>query len=513
MARYLVWGVILFMLGGCAVNPVTGRTELTLVGEGTELQIGAEQYAPLRQMQGGDYNTRPEIAAYVAEIGERLAAVSDRPLPYEFQVINDSTPNAWALPGGKIAVNRGLLTELQSEAELAAVLGHEIVHAAARHSAQSMQRGMLLQGAVLAAGMATGNSEYAGLAVGGATLAAGLVGQKYSREAETESDYYGMLYMSRAGYDPAAAVDLQETFVRLSEGRQSNWLEGLFASHPPSQERVAANRHTVATLPAGGEIGRDRYQQVLAPLLAAGKAYAAYDQGRKELAENRPERALQLAADAIAIEPREALFYGLRGDALRKQGHEQEAVAAFDQALQRNADYFHYYLQRGLAYAALGQSAAAQADLERSNALLPTAPALNALGQLALAAGDQGQALEYFSAAARSDSPAGKAAQISMVRLDLPENPGKYLAIDFSLDGQGQLLVRLANQSPLAVGDVRFVVSYTDAGGRQQRASLRVAGPLAAGTAIQLATGLGPIRDSNKISNLAARFDGARVVD
>ena len=513
MPRFLVWILILVVLAGCAVNPVTGRKELALIGEGTELQIGAEQYAPLRQMQGGDYVTEPQIVAYVQEVGARLAAVSDRPLPYEFQVINDSTPNAWALPGGKIAINRGLLTEMQSEAELAAVLGHEIIHAAARHSAQSIQRGMLLQGAVLAAAMASGNSEYAGLAVGGASIAAGLVSQKYSREAELEADYYGMLYMSRAGYDPQAAVDLQQTFVRLSEGRQSNWLEGLFASHPPSQERVDTNRRTAAELPAGGEMGVERYRRAMAPLIAAQEAYKAYDEGRKALNDNRADRALALSDQAIAGEPKEALFYGLRGDALRKLGRERDAIAAFDQALQRQPEYFHFYLQRGLAYQAVGESAAANADLERSVALLPTAPALNSLGQLALNRGDRNQAMTYFSSAARSDSAAGRQAHASLVRLDLPENPDKYLKIDFALDRQGQLLARLTNQTPVAVADMTLEVGYVDQAGQRRQTRVRIAGPLAAGATHQVATGLGPISDPARISNLGGRVIAARVAN
>ena len=116
------WFVMLLCLAGCAVNPVTGKNELALVSESSEISIGTKQYLPSRQMQGGDYNTVPEIATYVKRVGQKLAAVSDRQLPYEFNVINDSTPNAWALPGGKIVINRGLLVELNSEAELAAPL-------------------------------------------------------------------------------------------------------------------------------------------------------------------------------------------------------------------------------------------------------------------------------------------------------------------------------------------------------------------------------------------------------
>ena len=127
-------GAALLALGllvGCATNPVTGESEFAFVDESQELAIGAEQYPPSQQMQGGRYVADPAVGAYVSEIGARLAAVSDRDLPYEFVVLNNGVPNAWALPGGKIAVNRGLLLELENEAELAAVLGHEVVPSAA----------------------------------------------------------------------------------------------------------------------------------------------------------------------------------------------------------------------------------------------------------------------------------------------------------------------------------------------------------------------------------------------
>lgn len=216
-------------------------------------------------------------------------------------------------------------------------------------------------------------------------------------------------------------------------------------------------------------MGVEDYRRVIAPLLAAQKAYDAYDQGRKALNDNHVDRALALADQALAAEPKEALFYGLRGDVLRKQGREREAIAAFDEALQRQPDYFHYYLQRGLAYQALGETAAANADLERSVALLPTAPALNSLGQLALQRGDQGRALEYFSGAAGSDSAAGRQAHASLVRLDLSANPEKYLKVDFVLDRQGQLMVRLANQTPVAIADITLEVGYNDQAGKRQQ--------------------------------------------
>src|SRR5690606_10809011 len=167
----------------------------------------------------------------------------------------------------------------------------------------------------LATAVATSDSDYGRVAVGGANFAGQLLTLKYSRGAELEADHYGMQYMSRAGYDPQGAVSLQKTFVRLSEGQRSDWSSGLFASHPPSQERVDANIATLASLPPGGELGTGRYQEALERTEEVLPAYEAYDEGRKALAEQNAELAMAKAEEAIAILPQEAHFYALRGDA------------------------------------------------------------------------------------------------------------------------------------------------------------------------------------------------------
>lgn len=512
MLRKLIFSsvILIAFLSGCAVNPVTGKKELALVSESAEINIGNKQYLPGRQMQGGDYKTEPDIAAYVKQVGQRLAAVSDRKLPYEFNVINDSTPNAWALPGGKIVINRGLLVELGSEAELAAVLGHEIVHAAARHGAKGMERGMLLQGVVIAAGVASQNSEYSQLAVGGAGLASQLLTHKYGRDAERESDYYGMLYMSRAGYDPRAAIDLQQTFVRLSEGRNSDWINGLFASHPPSQERVDTNRVTAVNLPQGGELGRERYLKAIAPLLRDREAYKNFDEGRKALAEGKTGRALTLANKALNIQPREALFHSLRGDIRLKQQRYNDAIINYDRALQRDDNYFHYYLQRGLARLKLSNTAAGQDDLKKSLNFLPTAPALNALGSLSLAQGDRVAAKNYFSTAASSNSEAGKAANRSLIRLDLPDNPHKYLQLKLGKDKSNYLLVQIKNRTELIVDGVAFAIRFADAGGKVRTVQMMLPGQLGSKHSKVLETGIGPFTDLKKVQGKVVQ---AEIVD
>lgn len=451
-----LWLSILSVIltAGCAVNPVTGKTELSLIPESQEIAIGAEQYLPAQQSQGGLYTVDPDLGTYVSNVGGRVAAVSDRNLPYEFVVLNSSVPNAWALPGGKIAVNRGLLLELNNEAELAAVLGHEVVHAAAKHGANAMQRGMLLQGALVLTSLSVKDSDYANYIVGGAQLGAQLLNQKYGRDAELEADYYGMHYMARAGYDPGAAVSLQETFVRLSEGRAGGWLEGLFSSHPPSQARVDANRETATALGVSGELRHDRYQEAIAELEASREAYTLFDQASRLAGTNSLDEALGIVNRAIDIEPREARFYGLRGDIHFAAKRYERATQDYDRALERDQNYFEYYLGRGLARARLGQRQAARADLQRSNELLPTAVANNELGQLSLAAGDRGQAKQYFETAMAAPGSVGERATRAYVSLDLPENPGKYIRATTRLTEERELIATVSNGAGIGAANV-----------------------------------------------------------
>jgi len=405
------------VVAACVTNPVTGERNLGLVSEEQEIQIGEQNYLATQQMQGGDYALDPELTRYVNRVGQKLAAVADRDLPYEFVVLDNDVPNAWALPGGKIAVNRGLLVELDNEAELAAVLGHEIVHAAARHSAQQMERGMLLQLGVLAAGVAASDSEYGELAVGAGALGAQLISSKYSREAELEADRYGMQYMAEAGYDPDAAVSLQETFVRLSEGSNPGWLQGMFASHPPSQERVERNRAHAAQLPDAGMLGRESFQRMTAHIRELQPAYAAYNEGRKAIAEGNAALAEKKAREAMAIEPDVAKFHGMLGQAAIVRENHDAALQHFDKAIELDPEYFEFRVYRGLLREEAGMLEGAREDYERANALLPTAIAHEGLGDIAASEGRLDEAAQHWQVAAQSDSPIGQRAAQKLAQL------------------------------------------------------------------------------------------------
>jgi len=449
-------------LAACAVNPVTGQSEFSILSRQDEISIGNEQYGPSQQSQGGEYIADPELSAYVNTVGQRLATIGrrDYDLPYEFVVLNNSVPNAWALPGGKIAVNRGLLIELNSEAELAAVLGHEVVHAAARHGAAAMARGSLLQGVLTVGAIAGQDSAYSDYIVGAGQLGAQLITQRYGRDAERDSDTFGIRYMVEAGYDPQAAVGLQETFVRPSEGRASGWVDGLFASHPPSEERVANNQALVNELMPSLqgrdlEVGEARYQQAIAGIKADQEAYQLFDEAERAIADDDLEIALLNLDEAISMVPNEARFSGLKADVFLYQRRYREAISTYNEAIDKDDNYFDYYLGRGVAYARTGDQNLAENDLERSVDLLPTATAMNELGKISLNNNDRSSAKKYFQAAAGGAGQVGSEATLAFTRLDIEDTPANYVQAQAYTDANGRILARVINRSVIVLQNVQ----------------------------------------------------------
>jgi predicted Zn-dependent protease len=519
--RILAAALVATVLAACGTNPVTGKKEIQFVSESSEIKIGNENYAPMRQSEGGDVNVMPELTTYVNEIGQKLAAVSDRKLPYDFVVLNNSVPNAWCLPGGKIAVNRGLLTELNSEAELAAVLGHEIVHGAARHGAKAQERGTLMQAGMVAAQVGLGASHVsagaANILLAGSGVGAQMVQMKFGRDQESEADHYGMIYMKRAGYDPAAAVTLQETFVRLSKdaGRSKNWLEGLFASHPPSEERVNDNRKTLAEIGAGGDMGAERYRQRIAPLTSAKPAYDKYDQAIAAANKKDYAGARKLAAEAEALLPREGRFEQLQGDTLLAEKKPADALPHYERAIELNPNYYGSYLGGGTAQYRLGNKIKAREWLQRSHDLLPTAPSAYYLGTLARESGDTATAMEYYRTAAGSQSQYGQLAAAEYVRMDLPQNPGNYLATGAQRDAQGRALLVIENRSPVALTGILVTPVIVDAAGnvvRQGKQRDLRSSTLPSGQRASVDIGLGTLSDA-ELQAMRFRIDSVRVAE
>lgn len=239
-----VWpllGVWLWVAAGCAVNPVTGKSDFVLLSESQEISLGSRYHEQVRT-QYGEYET-PALQALVERVGQRLARTSHRPeLHYRFTLLDSPEVNAFALPGGYVYITRGLLAYLNSEAELAAVLGHEIGHVTARHSVRqhSAQTVTGLFGAILGSQVGGGGQELINLA--GTALVRG-----YGREHELEADRLGAEYLARSGYDPDAMLqvirvlknqELHEIEQARKEGREPRIYHGLFSTHPDNDQRL-----------------------------------------------------------------------------------------------------------------------------------------------------------------------------------------------------------------------------------------------------------------------------------
>jgi predicted Zn-dependent protease len=229
----------------CATNPVTGKKQLALISESQEIAMGREADKEI----ASSYGLYPDAALqqYVQDIGASIASRTERPnLPWTFRVVDDAAVNAFALPGGFVYVTRGILTYLNSEAELAAILGHEIGHVTARHSVTQISQQQLAQ-----VGLAAGTIVSPTVARFGnlAQTGLGMLFLKFSRSDESEADRLGLRYMLSGGYDPRKMVDVFRMLEGVSAqagaaGRLPQWL----SSHPDPENREAWASQAVASL-------------------------------------------------------------------------------------------------------------------------------------------------------------------------------------------------------------------------------------------------------------------------
>ncbi len=241
--------VLGILVPACATNPVTGRREISLVSPQQELQMGLEGYKAV-SVEYGLYDD-PALQAYVDSVGQRVARVSHMPsLAWHFTVIDDPTVNAFAMPGGYIYITRGILPYLNSEAQLAGVLGHEIGHVTHRHTAEQITQQQLYG---LGLGLASALSETARRYSDVAQQALGLLFLKYSRTDESEADELGVQYATRAGYDPREIPTTYAMLKRVSE-QSGQRLPGFLSTHPDPGDREVRTAQ-LAKLAVQGKTG------------------------------------------------------------------------------------------------------------------------------------------------------------------------------------------------------------------------------------------------------------------
>ena len=246
----------------CATNPATGERQLILVSRNQEIEMGQQGAEAVRQ-QIGLYQNQ-SLQEYVGRVGQELAARSENPnLPWSFQIVDDPVVNAFALPGGFIFITRGILGYLNSEAEMAAVIGHEIGHVTARHSAEQISRAQAAQ-----LGLGLGSIFVPEIAQFGNVIGASLslLFLKFGRDDERQADELGLRYMSAASYDPHEMVDVFTMLGRVSEASGGSSLPTWLSTHPAPEDRRQRIEGMINSMPqsqAQGQVDRDRYLQAI----------------------------------------------------------------------------------------------------------------------------------------------------------------------------------------------------------------------------------------------------------
>lgn len=291
---------------GCAINPVTGANQLMMVSEQTEIDIDRQQ-AP--HQFSADYGVVQDssLNGYISEIGKTISLHTHRhSVPYSFRCVNATYINAYAFPGGSIAVTRGILVKLKNEAELAALIGHELGHINARHSAQQMSKGTISSALVGGLAMVIGsrNSQLGDIAQQIGMVGQGVFLARYSRDNEREADALGNQYMVSAGYSTDGFVGLMELLNSMSSGHNAS-AEMLFATHPMGSERyktaidMANTKYSQSkTFP----VNKERYMDRTAVLRAKLNLITTLQNGETALGKQQYSDAERLFKNALKID-------------------------------------------------------------------------------------------------------------------------------------------------------------------------------------------------------------------
>lgn len=232
--------VVAVWASGCATVTETGRSQLNLVSASEEMQLGLTEFQKTKQQLPA--STNAAASAMVQRAGQRIAAVADLPnAQWEFVLFESPEANAWCLPGGKVGVYTGLLPITRDESGLATVISHEVAHASAHHGTERLSQQMAAQaGSSIVGALLSGKSQTTQTLAAQAYGVASQVGVllPYSRKQETEADYIGLLYMARAGYDPAAAVAFWERFADYNRQHGDSSTPVFLRTHPLDTQRI-----------------------------------------------------------------------------------------------------------------------------------------------------------------------------------------------------------------------------------------------------------------------------------
>ena len=423
--RDLLWlfgaGVAAGGLSGCATSPVTGERILVGMSEEEERQVD-RQVAPHQFSQDMGAVQDEAVNGYLSAFGGRMDDLTQRPnMPYSYRVLNANYINAYTFPGGAMGVTRGIVTELDNEAELAALLGHEMGHVNARHAAQRQGQQMLSQAAVVGLAVAASvvDSSWGGLAAVGGQVGASALLASYSRDNEREADALGQDYMVRAGYPASGMTQLHGLLVREAKETPS-LLETMFSTHPMSAERLATAQRLAETRYAASlkaDPQRERFMDSTASLRRLKPAIDACKSGEVAMARKQLPQAQGEFAKALAAAPRDYPSNLLMARCLAAQGKQKDALRYADAARSIYPQEAQAHKLTGVLQLAQKNPGAAVQSFEQFDRLLPGDPGIAFLKGVSYeGTGNQRAAADNYARFLRSGGQ-GKPAEYSMSRL------------------------------------------------------------------------------------------------
>ena len=389
--------LLVFLFLGCA-DVSARRPILNLLPESKEIEIG-KAYVPYAIEEFDGLYPNREVQEYVRSVGMRLVKHTERKVPYEFYVVNSSQINAFALPGGPVMITRGLLLRLNSEGELASVLGHELGHINARHHARFLEKQFGLSLLLNIGALLVADKPYGQALLQFGQIGAGLLSLKFSRDQEREADQLGILYTYRAGYAPNSIIGVFEMFKSMERGgRPPEWL----STHPLPETRMAEARAYIQRLRPQGALVQDTedFHRVKERLKRTQPSFEEFEKGKKAFANNNLRLALEHFQRAVELYPenymaRAYMAYVLaRGQSIDEaEGHSKRALDTMPDVFLTNYVYGYVKFLRGDYRESLEH-------LKKANSLIPDHASTHYyLGRNYEAMGQVSKALEHYRTA------------------------------------------------------------------------------------------------------------------
>jgi predicted Zn-dependent protease len=352
-------------------DPLSGKKVFTLISTKQEIELG-QMYVPLAINSNEGQYPDLEVRRYIEKIGNRIAKVTPRKLPYKFFIVNSGEVNAFALPGGGIFVNRGLILVLNNEGELAGVIGHELGHVNARHHVKFLEKQYGINLILSIISIFVANKDYGDLVLNIGKIGANLLTLKYSREQESQADELGVKFAYEAGYDPRGLLETFKIFEKIGKVHAPEWL----LTHPLPKNRYKHVLELIKKYDLNKPLIKDtsEFHKIKNKILKTKKSYDLLKKAEKEIQEKNLYGALTILNESIKIYPRNNAALTIRSIVYADLEKFKKSLKDAEKAIKIDNLYFLPKLVSGFDLLKLKKYKKSIKILEKAKRLIPSFP-------------------------------------------------------------------------------------------------------------------------------------------